>query len=231
MGFPSDGICSETGFMKEQSYWINIISRLWNQSVLSTTFEDLRQRYLRAHGQWRGNPIYLVQITSMKLSTTSYELGLLAMELGYKMIDLSARAQLRVQASRYALLWHMQSLYEGTSAEVKGPTQDGENKDELRVVFSTISSRIWRVVCTDSYPLYEYLVRLRTTKEKRLMIHSMALRQSYERRELAEVWWIDGKDDPADATGMTKLNPNKSLTTFIDPNKVSVRVDGWMERA
>ena len=43
------------------------------------------------------------------------------------------------------------------------------------------------VVCTDSFSLYECLVKLGTTKEKRLMIDIMALRQSYERRELQEV--------------------------------------------
>jgi hypothetical protein len=43
------------------------------------------------------------------------------------------------------------------------------------------------VVCTDSYSLYECLVKLGTTKEKRLIIDIMALRQSYERRELHEV--------------------------------------------
>jgi hypothetical protein len=40
------------------------------------------------------------------------------------------------------------------------------------------------VVCTDSYSLYKCLVKLGTTKEKRLMIDIMAIRQSYERREL-----------------------------------------------
>ncbi len=43
------------------------------------------------------------------------------------------------------------------------------------------------VVCTDSYSLYEYLVKLRTTKEKRLIINIIALRQSYERRELYKI--------------------------------------------
>ncbi len=43
------------------------------------------------------------------------------------------------------------------------------------------------VVCTDLYSLYEYLVKLGTTKEKRLMIDIIALRQSYERRELYEI--------------------------------------------
>jgi hypothetical protein len=43
------------------------------------------------------------------------------------------------------------------------------------------------IVCTDSYSLYECLVKLGTTKEKRLIIDIMAIRQSYERRELQEV--------------------------------------------
>jgi hypothetical protein len=40
------------------------------------------------------------------------------------------------------------------------------------------------VVCTNSYSLYECLVKLGTTKEKRLMINIIAIRQSYKRREL-----------------------------------------------
>jgi hypothetical protein len=43
------------------------------------------------------------------------------------------------------------------------------------------------VVYTDSYSLYECLVKLGTTKEKRLIIDIMAIRQSYKRRELQEV--------------------------------------------
>lgn len=48
------------------------------------------------------------------------------------------------------------------------------------------------IVCTDSFSLYECIVKLGTTKEKRLMIDIQAIRQSYERRELYEVRWIDG---------------------------------------
>ena len=43
------------------------------------------------------------------------------------------------------------------------------------------------VVYIDSFSLYECLVKLGTTKEKRLMIDIMALRQSYEQRELVEI--------------------------------------------
>ncbi|EED13594.1 hypothetical protein TSTA_098510 [Talaromyces stipitatus ATCC 10500] len=43
------------------------------------------------------------------------------------------------------------------------------------------------VVCTDSYSLYECLVKLGTTKEKRLIIDLIALRQLYEKREIDEI--------------------------------------------
>ncbi|KAF7570061.1 hypothetical protein PtrM4_100630 [Pyrenophora tritici-repentis] len=84
------------------------------------------------------------------------------------------------------------------------------------------------VICTDSYSLYECLVKLGTTKEKRLMIDIMALRQSYERREITEIRWINGEDNPADA--FTKASPNRALERFIDGNKLTVRVEGWVQR-
>ena len=43
------------------------------------------------------------------------------------------------------------------------------------------------VIYIDSKSLYECLVKLGTTQEKRLMIDVMCLRQAYERREIAEV--------------------------------------------
>ena len=84
------------------------------------------------------------------------------------------------------------------------------------------------VVCTDSYSLYKCLVKLGTTKEKRLMIDIMALRQSYERRELAEVRWINGQDNLSDA--MTKTSPNSMLSKFLNTNESTVRIEGWVKR-
>jgi hypothetical protein len=84
------------------------------------------------------------------------------------------------------------------------------------------------IVCTDLYSLYECLVKLGTTKEKRLMIDIIALRESYEHRELYEIRWINGLDNPADA--MTKANPNHTLQTLIDTNSLLVRVEGWVKR-
>ena len=84
------------------------------------------------------------------------------------------------------------------------------------------------VICTDSFCLYECLTKLGTTNEKRLMIDVMALRQSYERREIEEIRWINGLDNPADA--MTKSSPNQALMRFIDKNTLSIRMDGSVER-
>lgn len=62
--------------------------------------------------------------------------------------------------------------------------------------------------------LYDCLVKLGTTVEKRLMIDIMALRQSYERREIAETRWIHGDDNPADA--LTKAKPNSALSKIVE---------------
>jgi hypothetical protein len=43
------------------------------------------------------------------------------------------------------------------------------------------------ILATNSKSLYNCLVRLRTTIEKRLMINVMTLRQFYERREITEM--------------------------------------------
>jgi len=84
------------------------------------------------------------------------------------------------------------------------------------------------IVCTDSYSLYECLVKLGTTGEKILMIDIMGLRESYERREIEEIRWINGEDNPADA--MTKASPNKSLETLVSTNELTVRLEGWVQR-
>lgn len=85
------------------------------------------------------------------------------------------------------------------------------------------------ICCTDSYSIYECLVKLGTTKEKRLMIDIMALRQSYERREIFEFRWIVGDHNPADA--MTKGVCNKALKEILDTNELTIGVKGWVKRS
>jgi hypothetical protein len=43
------------------------------------------------------------------------------------------------------------------------------------------------IVYTDSYSLYECLVKLGITKKKRLIIDIMVIRESYENRKLFEI--------------------------------------------
>ncbi|EDU48203.1 predicted protein [Pyrenophora tritici-repentis Pt-1C-BFP] len=43
-----------------------------------------------------------------------------------------------------------------------------------------------------------------------------------------EIRWINGEDNPADA--FTKASPNRALERFIDGNKLTVRVEGWVQR-
>ena len=84
------------------------------------------------------------------------------------------------------------------------------------------------VLCTDSKSLFDCLVKLGTTAEKRLMIDIMCLRQAYERREVAEVKWIKGESNPADA--MTKTKPSTALKQLVDTNKIKLEVEEWVER-
>src|SRR5450755_111493 len=82
------------------------------------------------------------------------------------------------------------------------------------------------VICTDSFSLYECMVKLSTTREKRLIVDIMAIRQSYKRRELSEIRWITSDSNPADA--MTKSAANKALESLVSNNRLSVKVQGWV---
>ena len=92
----------------------------------------------------------------------------------------------------------------------------------------TISTGIPLVICTDSYSLYDCMTKLGTTAEKRLMIDIMGLRQSYERREIDEVRWIDGSCNPADA--MTKEKPGQALRRLVETNTIELVTKAWVER-
>ena len=84
------------------------------------------------------------------------------------------------------------------------------------------------VLCTDSFSLYQCLVRMGSTNEKRLMIDLMALRQSYENREIDDIRWIHGTSNPADA--MTKASPNETMRTLVEGNQIDLRLEGWVKR-
>ena len=60
------------------------------------------------------------------------------------------------------------------------------------------------------------------------MINIMALRQLYETKKIAEIRWICGKDNPADA--ITKTSSNLALEKIITTNKVTIRLEEWVKQ-
>jgi hypothetical protein len=84
------------------------------------------------------------------------------------------------------------------------------------------------ILLTDSRSLYDCFVKLEITSEKRLMIDLMCLRQSYERRKITKIRWIDEKSNSVDV--MTKSNSCQTLSKLIDTNAIDLRISEWVER-
>ncbi|KAF2175454.1 hypothetical protein K469DRAFT_724126 [Zopfia rhizophila CBS 207.26] len=116
-------------------------------------------------------------------------------------------------------------LQENNSFELTGNIMHYSLTKSKRVTRSVLINTI---ICIDLYLLYECLVKLRITKEKRLMINIMALQESYKRQELYKIRWINRADNLANA--FIKRDSNGLLIRFIDTNKAHVRIDGWVER-
>ena len=67
------------------------------------------------------------------------------------------------------------------------------------------------MICIDFKSLYKYLIKLRTTQEKQLMINVMSFRQSYEKREIIKIKWIVENNNSTDV--MTKTKAFSALKT------------------
>jgi hypothetical protein len=84
------------------------------------------------------------------------------------------------------------------------------------------------ILIINSKFLYDCLVKLNTIAKKRLMIDLMCLRQSYKRREIAEIRWIDENINSADV--MTKFKFCNVLISLIDTNFLNLKITEWIER-
>src|SRR6266568_4422688 len=60
------------------------------------------------------------------------------------------------------------------------------------------------------------------------MVDLMCLQQSYKRREIAEIKWINRGSNPADA--ITKLKPYQALKDLINTNTIKLQVTKWVKR-
>ena len=85
------------------------------------------------------------------------------------------------------------------------------------------------ILYTNSKSLFNYLVRLSTTQEKRLIINIICLHQAYKRREITKIKWIDGNANPTNA--ITKGKACNALTQLINTNYIQLEAIGWVERA
>jgi hypothetical protein len=87
---------------------------------------------------------------------------------------------------------------------------------------------IFLTLVTDSKSLYDCLVRLKITVEKRLMMNVMTLRQWYEKREITEIKWIHESNNLVDS--MTKIKSSSTLRTIIDINRINLDTIEWVKR-
>jgi hypothetical protein len=107
------------------------------------------------------------------------------------------------------------------------------NDFDVEAVIKSIIERMLHIflsliLLTNFRSLFDCLIKLDTTAEKRLMIDLMCLRQSYERREIAEIRWIDENINFADA--MTKSKFCNALIKLIDTNIIELKITEWVKR-
>jgi hypothetical protein len=107
------------------------------------------------------------------------------------------------------------------------------NDFDVEAVIKSIIERMLHIslsliLLTDSKSLFDCLIKLETTSEKRLMIDLMCLRQSYEKREIAKIRWIDENINLANA--MTKSKFCNALINLIDINIIELKITEWIER-
>ena len=75
--------------------------------------------------------------------------------------------------------------------------------------------------------IYEYLIKLKTTQEKRLIINIIYLRQLYKRCKIAKVKWINGDSNPIDTITKSKLL--LAFKRLININQIKLKIVKWVK--
>lgn len=99
----------------------------------------------------------------------------------------------------------------------------------LRVTVNNIfGCPITLVLYTDSKFMFDFVVGLKYSTEKRFLIDFCMLRQCYKLCEMNEVKWSLSKMIPANT--MTKLNASGALKILLEINKIYIDAQQWIER-
>eukprot|EP00171_Calliarthron_tuberculosum_P004960 IDg4960t1 len=115
------------------------------------------------------------------------------------------------------------------AAELYAMVHGYDSAATLQLSLSAIFRRRLAVrIYTDSRSLYDSVTRLSSTREKRLLIDLSLLREAFEKREISDVFWIPGNQNPADA--FTKQSPCAALTRLLQTNKIDINPNAWVER-
>jgi hypothetical protein len=108
-------------------------------------------------------------------------------------------------------------------------TNDFDTESMIKSIIERILNiSLLLIILIDSRSLFDCLIKLKTTSEKRLEIDLMCLRQSYERRKIAEIRWIDEEINSVDAIIMIKFC--QILKNLIDTDTIDLKTTEWVEK-
>lgn len=85
------------------------------------------------------------------------------------------------------------------------------------------------ILFTNLKSLYNYLIKLGTTRENQLIVDVMSIHQSYKQQKITKTKWIQKHHNPVDF--MTKVKPLSALKTLIDSNCIHITMTELVERA
>jgi hypothetical protein len=115
------------------------------------------------------------------------------------------------------------------AAELFAMIHDFDVESILKSIFiKLLDVTVSFILVTNSKSLYNCLIRLSITIEKRLMIDVMILSQFYERRKITEMIWIHDINNSANS--MIKIKSSTTLKTMIDINQINLNIIEWMKR-